>query len=194
MNCRLACLLLCASLAARAELVSGVVKQLHGLPAVGAVVELRPTASPAAPLSARTDGEGRFAVGAPPGTYALRVAGALDDTRHALTVVAGEPPRLALGVDWPWSRPPVAHGSLTVLNVDGQPVPDAAVRLVAQGELEPVPPECIGMAQRTAADGLGTHARCWVYQRALTSDARGRCAFEVPAGLVTLGAFDGRDA
>ncbi|MBI5835328.1 MAG: carboxypeptidase regulatory-like domain-containing protein, partial [Armatimonadetes bacterium] len=127
--------------------VCGVVKQVDGLPAVGAKVALRPQLQPFVfedePATATLTKEGgQFALEAAPGAYQISVDGAAYKTRHLLVVRAGQPVRLRLGVDWPWPRLPVASGVVQVLHADGRPAPVKAVELTAVGHMEPAALDC----------------------------------------------------
>ena len=182
---------LLAMLPLRAEPVSGIVRQLHGLPAVGAALRLQRIDDAArAAVAVSADSRGQFSADLPPGRYVAIVSGAWADTRRTFTVAAGLPERLDLGVDWPWSVPPTAQGRLMVVDGAGRPLPGMPVRIVAQGHVEPVPTDWLGVGQRRAVSPVG-EGHWWVFERRATTDAAGNCELRLPAGALTIGVFAG---
>lgn len=181
------CIVLGLAWGALAVPITGEVRQIDGLPAVGARLEFQREVLPFGyddvriAAVAETDAAGRFARDLAPGGYLLSIAGWRSATRIGIEVVEGRPLDLRLGVDWPWSVAPTASGSVRVVHADGRPAPVRSAQLAQAGHHDGLDLACGCQCPDTSLV-LGNY-----YQDRAT-DAEGRVRFTVQAGLVTLGA------
>ncbi len=174
-------------LPAPAEPVTGVVVQGDGLPAVGARVCFELEEAPRwcrAVANRSTDEQGRFSLDLPPGFYRTVINDVEQESTQLVSVTAGQPLSLTLGVRWPWSRRPVARASVRVVDAKGQPITLPSVRVSAAGTTEPVPTAC----QCGGFDDAWPLGGC---PMSAPMASPGLVRFTVPAGLVSLRASVG---